>query len=685
MADILVKGGFNLTKFTSNSKEVLAAIPNDKRSKPELDLDLDELPNERALGVRWFVEDDDLGFEIRKLDRPETKRGILSTVCSLFDPLGFAAPVALSAQSLVEDLWKAKVGWDEPLNDDFLSKWRLWNAQLPALSELRIPRCYYPSDLSGCKLQLHLFSDASEFGVSSYLRMEYPYGRVHCAFAMGKARNAPVKFTSIPMLELQAAVLSTRLNKMLRYELELNIDKTYFWTDSKIVLHYLKNEKRRFQTYVANRVEEIEENSLVEDWNHVPGSLNPADDISQGLNPASLTTNHRWLRGPDFLWQPETSWPKQVCGIVPDEGLELKKEAHILSTDLTSDPVAVKKEDSPFKPTEESVVTPMQVLITSCSDWTRLRRRVAWLLRFVQFIRDKKSARTGRLTVEDFDAATLAISRVVQNTAYAQEFKDLKIKGVIKSSSKIAALNPELDAYGVLRVNGRGQHRLVASTASQQIILPRNHPVAHLIVRHVHHFIGHLEREHVMARLRENFWIPQKRVLVRSVLDRCLRCKMHNARPMTQQMAPLPKARLMTYEPPFSYTGVDLFGPLYVKHGQGTAKRWCCLFTCLTTRCVDLEVVISMETDDFVMCLRRFINRRGEVKELRCGNGSNFVRGERELKESLEERNHEQIEGELIQRGCNWVFQPPTASSMSGVWERLVRSAKTVLKSILGT
>ena len=372
MADILVKGGFNLTKFTSNSKEVLAAIPNDKRSKPELDLDLDELPIERALGVRWFVEDDDLGFEIRKLDRPETKRGILSTVCSLFDPLGFAAPVALSARSLVQDLWKAKVGWDEPLNDDFLSKWRLWNAQLPALSELRIPRCYYPSDadLFGCKLQLHLFSDASEigYGVSSYLWMEYPDGRVHCAFVMGKARNAPVKFTSIPRLELQAAVLSTRLNKMLREELELNIDKTYFWTYSEIVLHYLKNEKRRFQTYVANRVEEIKENSLVEDWNHVPGSLNPADDVSRGLNPASLTTNRRWLCGPDFLWQPETSWPKQVCGIVPDEGLELKKEAHILCTDLTSDPVAVKKEDSPFKPTEESVVTPMEVLITSCSD-----------------------------------------------------------------------------------------------------------------------------------------------------------------------------------------------------------------------------------------------------------------------------------------------------------------------------
>ena len=149
-------------------------------------------------------------------------------------------------------------------------------------------------------------------------------------------------------------------------------------------------------------------------------------------------------------------------------------------------------------------------------------------------------------------------------------------------------------------------------------------------------------------------------------------------------MAPLPKCRLTAYKPPFSFFGKDLFGPIYVKHGPGTAKRWCCLFTCLTTRSVHLEVFNSMDTDEFIMCLRRFINRRGDVKELRCDNGSNFVGSQRELKKSLREWNQGQIERELIQRGCKWIFQPPTASSMSDVWEHMVRSSKTVLKSILG-
>ena len=278
----------------------------------------------------------------------------------------------------------------------------------------------------------------------------------------------------------------------------------------------------------------------------------------------------------------------------------------------------------------------------------------------------------------------MAIARIVQGSAYAQEIKDLKSKGAIRASSKIAALNPGLDDQEVLRVNGRGQKGISESTMGRQIILPRKHAVAEKIVRHVHRFIGHLGREHVIAKLREDFWIPQIRVLVRSVLNRCVKCRKVLARPMTQQMAPLPEARLMAYEPPFSYTGMDLFGPLYVKHGRGTTKRWCCLFTCLTTRCVHLEVVNSMDTDDFIMCLRRFINRRGEVKEIRCDNGSNFVGAQRELKESLEKWNQGRITSELIQYGCKWIFQPPTASSMSGVWERLIRSTKTVLKAILG-
>lgn len=170
--------------------------------------------------------------------------------------------------------------------------------------------------------------------------------------------------------------------------------------------------------------------------------------------------------------------------------------------------------------------------------------------------------RTKRLTLDDLNEATVAIAKIVQSSEYAQDIKDLKSNDVIRSSSKIAALNPEMDAEGVLRVNGRCQKRVAEFTMAQQIVLPRNHPVAENIVRHIHRLIGYLRSKHVIAKLREVFWIPQIRA--RSSFNRCIKCKKILSRPMTKQMAPLPEAQLMAYEPPFSYTGMGLFVPLYV-------------------------------------------------------------------------------------------------------------------------
>ena len=146
-------------------------------------------------------------------------------------------------------------------------------------------------------------------------------------------------------------------------------------------------------------------------------------------------------------------------------------------------------------------------------------------------------------------------------------------------------------------------------------------------------------------------------------------------------MGSLPRARLEAYHPPFTFTGVDLFGPLTVKWGRGTAKRWGCLFTCLTTRAVYLDATPSLETDDFIMILRQFISRRGPPIEIWSDRGTNFVGANRELRESIARWNEEKIDRQLQQMGIKWVFQPPAAPHASGVWERLVQITKKHLKS----
>ena len=151
------------------------------------------------------------------------------------------------------------------------------------------------------------------------------------------------------------------------------------------MLHYLKSEKRRFQTNVANHVEEIRENSHPDDWNLVPGALNPADDVSRGLNPSDLKFNQRWLRGPEFLWQPESLWPTADCKVVPDEALDLNKEAHANHVDVSIHSVAQQTDSSALSPLSVTAKDVMDCILNSCSDWNRLRRRVAWLIRFVHF------------------------------------------------------------------------------------------------------------------------------------------------------------------------------------------------------------------------------------------------------------------------------------------------------------
>lgn len=133
------------------------------------------------------------------------------------------------------------------------------------------------------------------------------------------------------------------------------------------------------------------------------------------------------------------------------------------------------------------------------------------------------------------------------------------------------------------------------------MIFLRNHLATKLIVHHLDHCIDNLGREHAIEKLKEDCWIPQVHVSVRSVLYRYLTCKKFNARPMTQQMAHLPKCRLTAYEPPFSFTDMDLFGLIYVRRGRGMAKRWCCQFTCLTTHSVHREVLNAMGNDEFIV------------------------------------------------------------------------------------
>ena len=249
-------------------------------------------------------------------------------------------------------------------------------------------------------------------------------------------------------------------------------------------------------------------------------------------------------------------------------------------------------------------------------------------MRFFHWLRNRKtSSSVQALTTEELQEATLLIMRLVQAQSFAEELRDLKANKKVKSSSRLVKLKPVL-AEGVLRVGGRLEEAVVLSYNDKHpIILPKKHNVSQLIVRCCHERLAHAGKEQTLAQTRKMFWILGGRGLAKSIIRNCR----SNERPMKQIVAPLPKERLQPYKPPFTFSGVDFFGPLMVKWGRGSAKRRGCLFTCLTTRAVFLELVPSLETDDFIMALRQFVSRRRPPEEIRSDRGTNFVGGEREL------------------------------------------------------
>ncbi|XP_022790966.1 uncharacterized protein LOC111330388 [Stylophora pistillata] len=151
--------------------------------------------------------------------------------------------------------------------------------------------------------------------------------RIHCSFLMGKARLAPIKTVTVPRLELTAATVSVRVGQMLYEELEVKPESIIYHTDSTTVLRYIRNERKRFQIFVANRVQLIRDFTSPMQWKYVDTSSNPADDASRGLSTAGLLQQQHWSNGPHFLGKSEKDWPQQPfpVGEVPDDDLRSEK------------------------------------------------------------------------------------------------------------------------------------------------------------------------------------------------------------------------------------------------------------------------------------------------------------------------------------------------------------------------
>ncbi|XP_006811478.1 uncharacterized protein LOC102806687 [Saccoglossus kowalevskii] len=669
------EGGFNLTKWSSNEREVLREIPLDDRAKELMDLDLEssQLPTERTLGVLWNAETDEFQFKCQIKKTEVTRRSMLSEVSSIYDPLGFIAPLLIPAKSVLQEMCKQEAGWDDEPSDNIHGKWQMWKTSMQDLEEVRISRCYVPAEFGNVTYrELHAFADASEIGYGCviYLRQINSSENIYCSFVFAKARVTPLKKITIPRLELTAATLAVRLVSIVQRELDFKIDKAIYWTDSTAVLRYIRNDRARYHTFVANRVQVIREATVPEQWHHVDTKRNPADLASRGVQTTNELNNSDWFCGPGFLWEKEAEWPEQVISMRIEE----------------NDP-EVKTSCATIEFEDTSII---DSLLTRISGWWKLKRVMGWVIiaknKFLKFI-GKLECQFEEvvqcLTPKMLYESEVAVVKYVQRKAYIEEIEVLSKGKTVTKRSPLFKYDPVLTDDGIIRVGGRLKKADLLYEIKHPIVLPKNSQVSVMIVRDAHSTVGHLGRNSILAKVREKYWIYGASQLAKRVARSCVTCQRYHAAPCEQVMAELPADRVVAEVSPFTFCGMDYFGPLTVRRGRSDVKRYGVIFTCFSSRAVHLEIAHSLETDACINAIRRFMARRGPVRSIRSDNGTNLVGSEKELRHALEGLDQSRMNDVLCAEGIEWHFNPPAASHFGGVWERMIRSIRKILYSLL--
>jgi hypothetical protein len=378
-----------------------------------------------------------------------------------------------------------------------------------------------------------------------------------------------------------------------------------------------------FKPFVANRVSEIQEVTEPQQWHYVPTGENPADIASRGCSVADLIKNELWWQGPPFLMLDDSSWPKEGVYENGPSNEELRKSTRAKST------------GSGGKPTVYSLIVTQdkgstwRLAPTCFSNWSRLKHVLAWVLRFVENCKLCNSNRyTGELTVDEPRDAEVWIIRTAQRDCFSEEIKALQSGRVIPSASKLHSLQPTLD-QGVLRSKKRLQFAdFLPQDTAFPIIMPRKHWVTKLIIKQIHErgklIMG---TNHVLLELPSKYWIIAAREAIREVERECMECRRRKAKPAKQIMAPLPDDRIRPSFRAFAKVGVDYGGPFVTVQGSGkvTQKRYLCLFTCLVTRAVHLEIAYGLDTDAFLNAFYRMVGRRDLPEKVISDNGTNFV------------------------------------------------------------
>nr|CAI5838764.1 unnamed protein product [Callosobruchus analis] len=661
--DILNSRGFQLRKWRSNRPETIQQFSDTSESK-SLVFSLNKEHEFKTLGLSWNSENDSLNYKIhpnKQTSGKVTKRIILSKIASIFDPLGLLGPCIILAKILLQKLWLEKLTWDESLPYNLHQRWLEFSSQMNSLNSLHIPRKVTCND--AVKFELHAFSDASDqaYGACVFIKSLNARGECSVNLLCAKSKVAPLKTLTMPRLELCAALTLARMVSKISESVEIKFEKIYCWSDSSIVLAWLRTSPSLLKPFVDSRVAEIQKLTESFVWKHVSTKDNPADLLSRGVRPEAIQDCALWWFGPTWLKSDQDLWPnpQHLISDLP----ELRKTLKVVIID-------------------QNVIN-----FERFSSLARLKRSFAYLLRFIKNSKEPKPERhLGHLSTSEINDAFHSLIRISQLLSFPSDYQRLKEGNNLSSSSRILSLSPFMDRDGLIRVGGRLKNSNLPYCRKHPILLNSSHHLTKLIIRKAHLDLLHAGTEQVLSHVRETFWPISGRSVVRQVVKKCVTCAKFSTKIVQPVMGNLPALRV-TPDFPFSKVGVDYCGPFLIKgkrgRGSTSSKCWIALFVCFVTRAIHLELVTSLTTEAFMQTLKRFMGRRGKPNDLYSDNGTNFVGASREIGRFLKGNNAAISEG-ASNLNISWHFIPANSPHFGGIWEANIKSTKFHLRKVMG-
>lgn len=661
MISILNSAGMKMRQWASNYPSILHGI-----SPQDLDSDfyIDKNSSIKTLGMFWKANEDIFSYKIQSINTTGsiTKRKILSEIAKIFDPIGLLGPIILHAKKLMQNIWQAKIHWDETVPHDIHYAWINFCDQLNVVKNVTFDRkvIFSQSD----DIELHGFCDASQIGYGAclYIRSKDPKNNYNISLLCSKSRVAPLKTRTIPRMELCAMVLLANLFVQVTSAINIDFRKIVFWSDSTIALHWINTSKDLLKTFVSNRVKEIQNKTNVKNWRHVRSHDNPADALSRGQLPHDFVNNIQWRFGPDWLKNDEQHWP----------------ETHIIG--LTDVPETKSVQCLITLPDSNYLIQK----INSFSSYTRLIRTFARCFRFVP-----KYKRFDSLDVTELQRAESAIIKIIQQAHFSDEIRMIQAKKPLKENSQILSLDPFIDNHGLLRVGGRTRKAMISFSKRHPIILPSNNHLTNLIITSYHWHNYHTGIQNTLYAMREKFWPVHGRGQIRRELRKCTVCFQAKPKPVSYKMGDLPSYRVNNCRP-FNNVGVDYCGPFYIKEknyrNKGFIKTYAAIFVCMTVKAVHIEIAEDLSTESFLGALARFVGRRGKPEHIFSDNGSNFRGANSELQELTDLLKSQSVRDSLdsfvTKNNIEWHFIPPHSPNFGGLWEATVKQFKYHFKRV---